>query len=256
MRSTTRSMASHRPPAADQLRVLVLQGRSGGQEPLGERVQRARLLAQRALELGVGLLEALVDALVVLHQAHALERQGGLVGEDLEQLLGGLVELAAGEAVVDVQASGHVLADAHRDAQDAAQLEVGDRGPRLERLVVDRVVGAEGDPALEHLGRDRVAHLVQPLAHVLAVEAARRDDLPGGPVAFLLRPGGALDQEPALGPGELDGRVQDPVGERLRPGRPGHLLVELEDPEQGGPGLVVGLCLRGAALEEPEQGVG
>jgi hypothetical protein len=119
----------------------------------------------------------------------------------------------------------HFSADAQRHAQHAAQLELGDRRSRLDGLVVDRVVGAE------HLALSSTREVIERLTLRSPLRTFSRSRLraattsqPGSDSPSTLGAGGGSPgagcarrtiRKPRSAPGQLDGRVEDAVGQRL-----------------------------------------
>ena len=148
----------------------------------------------------------------VLGQARVLDRDRGDVGELAEHARGVLVERAAAQAMVDVDAARDRAALAQRHREDGAQAQGGDGGRHPEPLVD---AGIHGHHGLAGLGRalgDRPAHRRGVALEVAGAEVARHD---GGELAVGL----AQQQEAALRRRQLDRRVdhvvEDAVDVRL-----------------------------------------
>ncbi len=158
------------------------------------------------LDLLLRALQVLLAAEVLLEEARVLERDGGLRGEGLEEPHVHGLEDPLLEAVVEVEQAHALPPGRHGDAEDRAELHVGDRIGAGEARVHGGVGREDGAPRLLRLDEDGAGDLGPGLLDPLAVEG------PGGAhleLPLLV----AQDEERPLGAGQLHYVVEDEVEE-------------------------------------------
>ena len=172
------------------------------------RLAAAEVVRQSLVEA----IDLFLAAAVLLHQAGVLDGDRRDVGQLASQLHRFAVEGGAPVSVVDVDGADDPALLAERHRQDRAQAQRGDRLGGAEPLVEGGVDGELDLAAACGALGDRAARPPFLAGQRLLADVAGDDDLE--PIA---PPGRVEQEEAALGRGELDGRVDDVVEQRLEP---------------------------------------